>query len=91
MMSIYAVMVKDGLDHRWVDSLWVRKFSWENGAESRVADLKRTFEAMRVPNTAWIVEMKLEDGKAESKGTAAAHPQAESGATGQANTKSEGE
>jgi hypothetical protein len=62
MMSVYAVMIKDAHGNRWVDSLWVNKFTWQHGADERAATLKAVFEAMNANHTPYVVEMKLEDG-----------------------------
>ena len=63
MMSVYAVMIKDAHGHRWIDSLWVRKYSWQNGADERASVLKVQFEAMNAGHTPFVIEMKLEDGE----------------------------
>jgi len=63
-MTIYAVMVRHDLGQRWIDSLWVRKYSWENGAEKRMSQLQSTFKSFGCDSkfTVWMSEMELEDG-----------------------------
>jgi len=65
MMSVYAVMVQGSADRRWIDSLWVRRYSFQHGAEARQQELQTTFEALNITYKTWVVEMKIQDAEIE--------------------------
>lgn len=74
MMPVWAVMIKDDYGHRWIDSLWVKRYSWQNGAEERINVLKRVFESMNAAHDPYLVELILEDGALADGSVASTEP-----------------
>lgn len=65
-------MVHDGHGRRWIDSLWVRRYKYQDGAEERCEILNRIFDAMITGPSglkAWVVALRLEDGTTEPNRT----------------------